>query len=145
MNGRSQKSRVPPGSAPREENAGGGGGKKDKKGRRRNNNRGDGAIPDGGAAAAAAAAASPQQGGQSQDAPIVLAPVAAVPETQPAAPLAPVEADPVAKKIRNLSKKLKAIDDLKAKLAKGDKLEATQLLKIKSEGEIRGELAALEK
>ncbi|GBE82835.1 Eukaryotic translation initiation factor 2A [Sparassis crispa] len=51
--------------------------------------------------------------------------------------------DPIAKKIRNLNKKLKAIEELKEKAEKGDRLEATQLKKIDSEAEIRRELTAL--
>jgi len=61
------------------------------------------------------------------------------------APEEPVaaEPDPVAKKVRNLSKKLKAIDDLKQKLARGEKLEVTQMQKIDAEQEIRKELESL--
>ncbi|KAH9915267.1 translation initiation factor eIF-2A [Epithele typhae] len=51
--------------------------------------------------------------------------------------------DPTAKKVRNLSKKLKAIDELKEKQQKGERLEATQLKKIDTEAEIRKELAGL--
>ncbi|EGO21883.1 hypothetical protein SERLADRAFT_451892 [Serpula lacrymans var. lacrymans S7.9] len=51
--------------------------------------------------------------------------------------------DPAAKKIRNLNKKLKAIDELKEKARRGERLEATQLKKIDGEAEIRKELAAL--
>lgn len=51
--------------------------------------------------------------------------------------------DPIAKKVRNLNKKLKAIEELKEKAKKGDRLEATQLKKIESEAEIRKELGAL--
>jgi translation initiation factor 2A len=51
--------------------------------------------------------------------------------------------DPVAKKIRNLNKKLKAIEELKERAKKGDKLEATQLKKIDGEVDIRKELTAL--
>ncbi|KAI0294651.1 eukaryotic translation initiation factor eIF2A-domain-containing protein [Multifurca ochricompacta] len=51
--------------------------------------------------------------------------------------------DPVQKKVRNLNKKLKAIDDLKEKAARGERLEATQLKKIESEADIRKELATL--
>lgn len=47
------------------------------------------------------------------------------------------------KKIRNLNKKLKAIDELKEKRARGDKLENTQVRKIDSEAEVRREIAAL--
>ncbi|CAE6446137.1 unnamed protein product [Rhizoctonia solani] len=72
-------------------------------------------------------------------------PEVVVPEPEPEpAPPAPAEPDPVIKKIRNLSKKLKAIDDLKQKLARGDKLEVTQVQKIDAENDIRKELAALE-
>ncbi|KAG8834023.1 hypothetical protein FRC18_002717 [Serendipita sp. 400] len=51
--------------------------------------------------------------------------------------------DPVQKKIRNLNKKLKAIEELKDKVKRGEKLEATQHKKIDSEAEIRKELAGL--
>ncbi|KAH9974523.1 eukaryotic translation initiation factor eIF2A-domain-containing protein [Russula compacta] len=51
--------------------------------------------------------------------------------------------DPVQKKVRNLSKKLKAIDELKEKAGRGERLEVTQLKKIESEVDIRKELAAL--
>ncbi|KAL4254450.1 translation initiation factor 2A [Abortiporus biennis] len=51
--------------------------------------------------------------------------------------------DPTAKKVRNLNKKLKAIEELKEKSKKGERLEATQLKKIETEAEIRKELAAL--
>ncbi|KAI0035007.1 eukaryotic translation initiation factor eIF2A-domain-containing protein [Vararia minispora EC-137] len=69
--------------------------------------------------------------------------------------------DPAAKKIRNLNKKvcpallaggrgcadafsqLKAIEELKEKQQRGERLEATQVKKIESEAEIRKELAAL--
>ncbi|KAH9939423.1 translation initiation factor eIF-2A [Amylocystis lapponica] len=60
--------------------------------------------------------------------------------------------DPIAKKVRNLNKKvrlvvcaaLKAIDELKEKAKKGERLEATQLKKIETEVDIRQELAGLE-
>ncbi|KAG6827789.1 hypothetical protein H0H87_003622, partial [Tephrocybe sp. NHM501043] len=52
--------------------------------------------------------------------------------------------DPAAKKARNLNKKLKAIEELKEKAKRGERLEATQLRKIEGEAEIRAELAALE-
>jgi translation initiation factor 2A len=38
---------------------------------------------------------------------------------------------------------LKAIDELRAKVARGERLEATQLKKIESEADIRKELAVL--
>ncbi|EJD48788.1 translation initiation factor eIF-2A [Auricularia subglabra TFB-10046 SS5] len=77
------------------------------------------------------------------------APPAPEPEPAPAPaadadnPNATAELDPVQKKIRNLNKKLKAIDELKEKRARGDKLENTQVRKIDSEGEVRREIAAL--
>ncbi|KIY51856.1 translation initiation factor eIF-2A [Fistulina hepatica ATCC 64428] len=63
----------------------------------------------------------------------------------PATPATPVDStlDPVAKKIRNLSKKLKAIDELKEKAMRGERLEATQLKKMDGEADIRKELDAL--
>lgn len=51
--------------------------------------------------------------------------------------------DAIAKKVRNLNKKLKAIDELKEKQKRGERLEATQLKKIEGEGEIRKELSTL--
>jgi len=65
----------------------------------------------------------------------------------PATPLEPPAdaSDPTldtnAKRVRNLNKKLKAIEELKDKANKGERLEATQLKKIDSEAEIRKELA----
>ncbi|CAD6923483.1 unnamed protein product, partial [Tilletia laevis] len=50
----------------------------------------------------------------------------------------------VEKKLRNLNKKLKAIQDLKDKQTRGEKLEQTQLAKIASEQEVREELDALQ-
>ncbi|KAG7453195.1 translation initiation factor eIF-2A [Guyanagaster necrorhizus] len=51
--------------------------------------------------------------------------------------------DPAAKKIRNLNKKLKAIEELKEKAKRGERLEATQLKKMEGEADIRKELASL--
>ncbi|TIA86461.1 hypothetical protein E3P99_03670 [Wallemia hederae] len=50
---------------------------------------------------------------------------------------------PVDKKVRNLTKKLKAIEELKEKQKKGEKLERTQLAKLESEEEINREIAQL--
>lgn len=47
------------------------------------------------------------------------------------------------KKVRGLLKKLRAIEELKQRLAKGEKLEDTQLKKIKTEDGVKKELAAL--
>ncbi|KAJ7500388.1 eukaryotic translation initiation factor eIF2A-domain-containing protein [Mycena galericulata] len=51
--------------------------------------------------------------------------------------------DPMAKKARNLNKKLKAIEELKEKAKRGERLEATQLKKMEGEAEIRRELVSL--
>lgn len=51
--------------------------------------------------------------------------------------------DSNAKKIRNLTKKLKAIEELKEKAKRGERLEVTQLKKIDTEEQIRKELAEL--
>ena len=48
------------------------------------------------------------------------------------------------KRLRNLNKKLKAIEELKMRQAGGEKLEAMQLAKISAEKEVREELASLE-
>lgn len=50
---------------------------------------------------------------------------------------------PQEKKIRSLLKKLRAIDDLKMRQAGGEKLEGTQVLKIGTEEQVRGELNGL--
>lgn len=49
----------------------------------------------------------------------------------------------VEKKLRNLTKKLKAIEQLKERRDKGETLEQTQLQKIDGEADIRRELEAL--
>lgn len=74
--------------------------------------------------------------------PVVVHPPAAAEET-PVTPGADSALDPVAKKVRNLNKKLKAIEELKEKAKRGERLEATQLRKMEGEAEIRKELAAL--
>ena len=51
--------------------------------------------------------------------------------------------NPQEKKIRGLLKKIRAIDDLKMRHAGGEKLEDTQMKKITSEAQVRGELAQL--
>ncbi|KAH9857459.1 translation initiation factor eIF-2A [Lenzites betulinus] len=73
----------------------------------------------------------------------------------PPTPGADLGLDPAAKKVRNLNKKvctgvikclgtrLKAIEELKEKQKKGERLEATQLKKIDTEAEIRKELSTL--
>ena len=51
--------------------------------------------------------------------------------------------EPQDKKVRALLKKLRAIDELKMRRAKGDKLEGTQIKKMDMEDEIRRELMGL--
>ncbi|KAN0107285.1 translation initiation factor eIF-2A [Russula decolorans] len=91
-----------------------------------------------------------RDGGPQFESPADAAPVSKVNSSEPAtnedsiSHTSGVESlDPVQKKVRNLSKKLKAIDELKEKAARGQHLEATQLKKIESEADIRKELAAL--
>lgn len=68
----------------------------------------------------------------------------AAPKKAPAPVVAPVEEEPQDdKKVRGLLKKLRAIDELKMRLANGEKLEDTQLKKIKTEDGVRKELEAL--
>ncbi|KAF9481305.1 translation initiation factor eIF-2A [Pholiota conissans] len=73
--------------------------------------------------------------------------VPSTPTAETEAPLATPGADgaldAMAKKARNLNKKLKAIEELKEKAKRGERLEATQLRKMEGEAEIRKELAAL--
>ncbi|ODQ56482.1 translation initiation factor eIF-2A [Saitoella complicata NRRL Y-17804] len=66
----------------------------------------------------------------------------AVPEPAPAADDAPA-AGAEDKKTRALLKKLRAIEELKVRVGKGEKLEDTQIKKIATEDQIRKELAAL--
>ncbi|KAJ5594497.1 uncharacterized protein N7459_000705 [Penicillium hispanicum] len=80
--------------------------------------------------------------------------VAAKPAAAPAAPVAPPPAPAAAvdanlnstaqdKKIRGLLKKIRAIDELKMRLAGGEKLEDTQMKKIQTEDSVRKELEAV--
>jgi len=61
----------------------------------------------------------------------------------PPTPSGELSLDPLAKKIRNLNKKLKAIEELKEKVKRGERLEVTQLKKIAGEADLRKELASL--
>lgn len=74
------------------------------------------------------------------------APAAPEPTPVPAPAPAPVE-DPNPssqdKKIRGLLKKMRAIDELKMRLAGGEKLEDTQMKKIETEEDVRKELEGL--
>jgi len=70
-------------------------------------------------------------------------PIPVADDPEPSTPGTDNSMDPVAKKARNLNKKLKAIEELKDKAKRGERLEVTQLRKIDGEVEIRKELAAL--
>jgi translation initiation factor 2A len=66
------------------------------------------------------------------------------PELEVTSPMTPgLSTNPQEKKIRGLLKKIRAIDDLKMRHAGGEKLEDTQMKKITSEAQVRGELAQL--
>ncbi|KAJ9487915.1 hypothetical protein VN97_g5401, partial [Penicillium thymicola] len=101
----------------------------------RNRNRGKNAGLTNGNGAAKSAPAPPAAAPAPAPAPAPPAPVAAP---------APVE-DPSAqdKKIRGLLKKIRAIDELKMRLAGGEKLEDTQMKKIQTEDAVRKELQAV--
>lgn len=61
----------------------------------------------------------------------------------PAAPIVPEDPSAQDKKIRGLLKKIRAIDELKMRLAGGEKLEDTQMKKIQTEDAVRKELQAV--
>ncbi|KAL2163404.1 hypothetical protein VTH06DRAFT_5461 [Thermothelomyces fergusii] len=61
----------------------------------------------------------------------------------PAGAAAGTAANPNAKKIRGLQKKIRAIEDLEMRLAGGEKLEDTQIKKINTKKQVLAELAAL--
>ncbi|KAK0537654.1 hypothetical protein OC834_000707 [Tilletia horrida] len=118
----------------------------------------NGAGP-GNAAAATPEKASRRKGKKgSEGAPASLAPVSAAVVSEPAAVAASATSADTSlgaadvggsgggleKKLRNLNKKLKAIQDLKDKQARGEKLEQTQIAKIASEQEVLKELSALQ-
>ncbi|KAJ5198347.1 Eukaryotic translation initiation factor subunit eIF2A [Penicillium cinerascens] len=73
------------------------------------------------------------------------APAKRAPSPPPApapAPAGPIEPSAQDKKIRGLLKKIRAIDELKMRLAGGEKLEDTQMKKIQTEDSVRKELDA---
>lgn len=76
-----------------------------------------------------------------------ITPVPAMPAEAPAlevtSPSTPGGGSANEKKIRGLLKKIRAIDDLKMRMAGGEKLEDTQVKKIGSEDVVRKELAGL--
>jgi translation initiation factor 2A len=65
--------------------------------------------------------------------------------TSPTTPASAIPGSATAeeKKVRGLLKKLRAIDELKMRLAGGEKLEDTQMKKIRTEDGVRGELGSL--
>ncbi|PNY29470.1 Eukaryotic translation initiation factor 2A [Tolypocladium capitatum] len=77
------------------------------------------------------------------------APGGAPPQQAAAGESAAADADasqnPLAKKVRSLQKKIRAIEDLEMRLAGGEKLEDTQLKKIHTKTAVLKELDALEK
>lgn len=60
-------------------------------------------------------------------------------------PLSPGSQNPMAKKLRSLQKKVRAIEDLEMRLAGGEKLEDTQIKKISTKTSVLKELEGLEK
>ncbi|KAI9797942.1 MAG: hypothetical protein M1825_005665, partial [Sarcosagium campestre] len=71
------------------------------------------------------------------------APAAPAPQPEPSTVVSPGGGTLHEKKVRGLLKKIRAIDDLKMRLASGEKLENTQMQKISSEDSVRKELDAL--
>ncbi|EEH34920.1 eukaryotic translation initiation factor 2A [Paracoccidioides lutzii Pb01] len=65
------------------------------------------------------------------------------PDVTVTSPVTPGGGTAQEKKIRSLLKKIRAIDELKMRVASGEKLEDTQLKKIRTEDEVRKELEAL--
>ncbi|KAJ5884951.1 hypothetical protein N7495_009461 [Penicillium taxi] len=65
------------------------------------------------------------------------------PPSPPPAPVAPVDQSAQDKKVRGLLKKIRAIDELKMRLAGGEKLEDTQMKKIQTEDAVRKDLEAV--
>ncbi|WEW57575.1 hypothetical protein PRK78_003042 [Emydomyces testavorans] len=70
-------------------------------------------------------------------------PATPLPDVTVTSPTAGNASTPQEKKLRGLLKKMRAIDELKMRLAAGEKLEDTQMKKIGSEESVRKELEAL--
>jgi translation initiation factor 2A len=68
-------------------------------------------------------------------------------EQQGGAPLSPSDSsqNPIAKKMRSLQKKIRAIEDLEMRLAGGEKLEDTQMKKMATKAQVMKELETLER
>ncbi|XP_060836682.1 partner of Y14 and mago isoform X2 [Rhopalosiphum padi] len=65
------------------------------------------------------------------------------PKAKPAAPVIEISVE-AAKRIRNLKKKLKTIDELELKVAQGGKIDNDQRVKISKKSEVLAEIQALE-
>lgn len=67
----------------------------------------------------------------------------AQPKSQPKVPVVEISIE-AAKRIRNLKKKLKTIDELELKVAEGGKIDKDQRVKISKKAEVLAEIHALE-
>jgi translation initiation factor 2A len=85
----------------------------------------------------------PLSNGRSTAKPSTPSTAAAAPPAPEPSVISPVGGTPNEKKVRGLLKKIRAIDDLKMRLAGGEKLEDTQMKKIHTEDSVRKELDAL--
>ncbi|KAF9446560.1 translation initiation factor eIF-2A [Macrolepiota fuliginosa MF-IS2] len=85
-----------------------------------------------------------KKGGQQQQQPQAAPPPEIVEPASPTTPVADGALDTIAKRVRNLNKKLKAIEELKEKAKRGERLETTQFKKMEGEAGIKKELAELQ-
>lgn len=116
----------------------GGGGRSRSNTQRNNNHTAHNGAPSGPRNAQAAAAQAPTPAAApAADAPAVDAPTGGEG--------ADAGANPNAKKVRSLQKKVRAIEDLEMRLAGGEKLEDTQIKKIGTKSAVLKELVALDK
>ncbi|EPE05237.1 eukaryotic translation initiation factor subunit [Ophiostoma piceae UAMH 11346] len=86
-----------------------------------------------------------QQNGSNNGAPVNDAGAAAAAVAAADDPMSPTNNSPIAKKIRSLQKKIRAIEDLEMRHAGGEKLEDTQIKKIGTKSSVLRELDDLEK
>jgi len=146
QNGHGQTRRHVPGAAPRtpppagEQGQGQGGQGQDKKRKKKEKKKGEGS---GTVTPVGAESARPSLDVQTNGLNGMTNGTAAEPATSVPPTPGGEQLDPNAKKLRNLNKKLKAIEELKEKAKRGERLEATQLKKMEGEAEIRKELASL--
>jgi translation initiation factor 2A len=99
--------------------------------------------PDARTASTSGNSKGPLSNGRSNAKPSAPSAVAAAPPAPEPSVTSPVGGTPNEKKVRGLLKKIRAIDDLKMRLAGGEKLEDTQMKKIYTEDSVRKELDAL--